>query len=180
MSTYVYDTEHVMLPEPFRLEALRRIFLELRHHGATPEEIKEYQATTWFPWLRNTPAIQNTLPQWLRQARSEWCEPQIVIHLPDEWNPDWVSEPHIDVEPPWAEGRKYEVIVGVALTDQYPLNGCIRVMRKGNLVPIPLKAGAVLLMQPKLPHCTDLNLSSDIRVMVYWRALPPKGSGVCG
>lgn len=147
--------------------ALRRIFLELRHHGLTTDEVWEYQATTWYPWLREEPAVVATRPPWPDVV---WAEPQIVVQLPDEDQP-WEQRTHVDQEPPYAEGLVYGHIVGVALTDQWARDGCLRVLDGGVLHPVELSAGDAAIMRHPLPHCTALNLGPAPRVSIYWRTL---------
>lgn len=154
-------------------KALRRIYLEF-HSNFRSDQIKDYQAGTWFPWLRQSNEILQTQPpRWEAISPSEfgrWCEPQIVFQFPD-WAEVWPLELHVDKPPPWAEGKPYAFIAGVALTPQLPGNGSVRVLSDGEIRAVTMNPGDVLYMKPDEQHAPYLNRSSTPRSMIYWRAL---------
>lgn len=162
---------------------LRRLHLAIREHGLTAEEIAECQQMTFFPHLRWEPEVWGVLPADAAELLGwrdgdEWAEPQLLLRFPDR-EQDWPLEPHIDETPPWAGGRRYRGIVGVALTTARSLDGAPRVWRGSHigtigddhLVEITLAAGDALVMHPSLAHSGSLNLGSSIRTSVYFRLL---------
>lgn len=159
--------------------ALRLLHLAIRRHGLTPEQILECQSSTFFPHLRWEPAVWDVLPEWAAELLGwaegdEWAEPQLLMRFPDEEQP-WPLEPHLDESPPWAGGRPYRGIVGVALTSAGPADGAVSVWpgshrgRVSSPVAVPLAAGDALLMHPALQHSGSLNLGPAIRCAVYFR-----------
>lgn len=161
-----------LVPRSATDAALRRLYLEVRHHGVTADEVRDWEQATWFPWLRWEPEILSTRPdaRVLGLDYVEWGEPQIVFELPAE-EQDWPMVPHVDTPPPWAEGREYVAIVGVALTDQMPENGSLRVWDGGAARALSMSAGDGVVMAPDLPHSGYLNLTATPRVVIYHRAL---------
>ena len=103
------------------------------------------------------------------------CDPQIVVHPPDDC-PEVPLAPHLDEEPPWADGRRYVRIVGVALSPGRRGNGGLEVWPPGSGGPEPveLEPGDVVVMDPKLPHTLGLNCEGGIRYAVYFRFLAPR------
>ena len=155
---------------------LRRVNLELLRSGLTAEEIAEYHETkVWFPHLRWEPEILaplEHLPPALRDG--ELAEPQILLHLPDEAE-DWPLVPHVDELPPWANGRPYRLVVGVALTPGRRTNGGLMVwpFRGGGPEPVELESGDAVAMHPQLGHSGSLNHEGAIRYALYYRFLTP-------
>src|SRR5215212_8543188 len=91
-----------VVPDDAVESMLRRVHLEVLHAGLTAEQIADYHRTkVWFPHLRWEPevlALLEHLPSELRQGTV--CEPQILLHLPDEAD-EFPLEPHVDELPPW-------------------------------------------------------------------------------
>jgi hypothetical protein len=162
--------------------ALRLLNLAIRRHGLSPEEIATCQQSTFFPHLRWEPEVWALLPEpcaellgW--QEGDEWAEPQLLMRFPDEDQP-WPLEPHVDQPPPWAGGRSYRGIVGVALTPAGAEDGTPHVWvgshrgeRTGDPLPVPLQVGDALVMHPALQHSGSLNLGCTIRSAAYFRLL---------
>jgi hypothetical protein len=163
-----------LVPAEARETALRRIHLELMRLGLSAEQIAAYHETkVWFPHLRWEPEILQLLegmPAELREG--ELCDPQILLHLPDEAT-EWPLVPHTDTTPPWAGERPYRLILGVALTPGRVANGGLVVWPFGREEPEPveLEPGDVVLMHPQLPHCGCLNREGAIRYAIYFRFL---------
>lgn len=166
-----------VIPAYARDAALKRINGQF-YHGLPHHEVdRAIREACWFPWIREHEAIMRLvdfLPKEWKDDRL--CEPQIVLRLPhmDDSRPRFT--PHVDEEPPWAEGRKYKRIVGVALTRSRIQDGCLIVWPKGssdlnNFRDIELDAGDVVVMSPTLEHSPSLNLSGQIRYTVYFRWL---------
>src|SRR5574338_914513 len=149
--------------------ALRLIWMQLFNEGFDPDIDVDKPRTCWFPYLRNDPEIKALLPQKL--VRGEVCEPQILVQPPDK--EDGPIEFHTDVEPPWAAGRKYKQIIGVALTWQRRSNGGLIVKPKDSKygISIMLEPGDVIEMEPDLLHSSGYNLSAMPRIAVYFRTL---------
>jgi hypothetical protein len=165
---------------PERVIAARRLlYLSIRRHGLTPQEILDCQQSTFFPHLRWQPEIWGVLPPDAAELLGwtegdEWAEPQILMRFPDEEQP-WPLEPHLDESPPWAQGRPYRGIVGVALTAAGDVDGAVSVWpgshqgRVSEPLSVPLAAGDALVMHPALQHSGSLNLGASIRSAVYFR-----------
>lgn len=157
---------------PSHAEAvMRMLLLDIADYGISAREIEWWrEAACWFPHRRDSVEVENLrdcLPDELRSGVC--CEPQILWHLPERYEGElW---PHVDQEPPWAEGRKYIRIVGVALTPQTRSNGAIRLHTDKGIVVPEMKVGEILVMDPKLPHTRGINYSGQLRAMVYFRFL---------
>ncbi|MBW8801458.1 MAG: phytanoyl-CoA dioxygenase family protein [Streptomyces sp.] len=170
-------------PERLRA-ALRMLNLAIRRYGLTAEEIAECQAATFFPHLRWEPEVWGVLPPAAGEVLGmadgdEWAEPQLLLRFPDEDQP-WPLQSHIDEAPPWAEGRRYKGIVGVALTPAGPEDGTPFVWagsHRGPVdtapQPVPLEAGDAIVMDPALEHSGSLNLGPSTRFAIYFRLLTP-------
>lgn len=165
--------------------ALRRLNVAIRREGLTPEQIEEWHLGTFFPHLRYEPEIWGVLPEpaaellgW--QEGDDWAQPQILMRFPDEPQ-DWPLEPHVDTLPPWAEGRRYRGVVGVALTTAGIEDGVPWVWPGSHRgqerppVPVPLVAGDALVMHPQLGHTGTLNVGHTVRTAVYFRLLTAAG-----
>jgi hypothetical protein len=177
---------YVLLPSAVDADAvaraLRLLHLAIRRHGLTAEEIVSCQESTFFPHLRWEPEVWGVLPPKAAEVLGwvegdEWAEPQLLMRFPDEDQP-WPLMPHVDQTPPWAEGRSYRGIVGVALTAAGERDGTPHVWpgshhgtRSGDPVPVPLQPGDALIMHPALEHSGSLNLGPTIRCAVYFRLL---------
>lgn len=185
---------YVVMPEAVdaapRDAALRLLNLAIRQRGLTSEEILHCQGTTFFPDLRDDPAVWGALPPaaaaLLDMADGDqWAEPQLLLRFPDE-HQHWPLQPHIDQVPPWAPTRRYKGIVGVALTGAGAAEGAPCVWPGshrggpadiGQHRAVPLQAGAALVMHPDLQHAGSLNLGGQIRYAIYFRLLGPAHGG---
>jgi hypothetical protein len=186
VATSLETDGYVLLPQAVDAAAveaaLRLLHLAIRRHGLTVEEIATCQESTFFPHLRWEPEVWGVLPPSAAEALGwtegdEWAEPQLLMRFPDEDQP-WPLMPHVDQTPPWAGGRTYRGIVGVALTRAGERDGTPHVWpgshrggRTGDPVPVPLEAGDALIMHPALEHSGSLNLGPTIRCAVYFRLL---------
>lgn len=169
--------------EPAAVDAaLRMLHLAIRRWGLTAEQVAQWQPATFFPHLRWEPEVWGVLPPAAAEVLGweegdEWAEPQLLMRLPDEDDGSPLT-PHVDHEPPWADGRHYKGIVGVALTKAGPRDGTPYVWpgshrgeRRGEPVPVPLAAGDAIVMHPALQHSGSLNLGPTIRSAIYFRLL---------
>ena len=166
--------------------ALRMLNLAIRRHGLSAEEIAASQSATFFPHLRWEPEVWGVLPPAAGEVLGyadgdEWAEPQLLLRFPDEDQP-WPLESHVDEAPPWAEGRRYKGIVGVALTSAGPEDGTPYVWAGSHRakvdtepLPVPLEAGDAIVMHPDLEHSGSLNLGPTTRFAIYFRLLTPVG-----
>jgi ectoine hydroxylase-related dioxygenase (phytanoyl-CoA dioxygenase family) len=79
---------------------------------------------------------------------------------------------HLDQEPEWAEGRRYERIVGVALSPWRRDNGGLLVKGDdGEAAAVELDPGDAVLLPPDLLHSGGVNRTGAIRYGVYFRWL---------
>ena len=153
--------------------ALRIINLDLFRDGLSRREIIWWRdVANWFPHLRTHPDITKLttyIPDNLRQGTA--CEPQILLGLPDEEEGE--IHFHKDEPPPWANGRPYRTIVGVALTRQTKKNGGVIFQPFNTDEPFAaeLLAGDIFVMHPDLEHAGGYNMSGDVRYVVYFRFL---------
>lgn len=164
------------------IDAAKRLLnLEIVEWGLPVDQIREWhQNKTWFPTLRfaeEIMALSRFVPKEL-YGTGELCEPQILCHYPDHAT-EWDFEFHLDQEPSWAEGRKYSLIAGVALTPNTSQNGglVVRPPFGYGLVsgdPVELDAGDIIVFKPQLWHRSGLNKTGDVRMMVYFRWLEAK------
>lgn len=162
--------------------ALRRLYLAVRQHGLSAEEIRRCQLGTFFPHLRWEPEVWGVLPPQAAELLGwaegdDWGDPQILLRFPDEEQP-WPLTPHTDTLPPGREHLHYRGVVGVSLTDAGPSDGVAwvwpgshRGAATGEPVPVPLAAGDALVMHPQLGHTGSLNLGCTIRTAIYFRLL---------
>ncbi len=168
--------------------ALRRLNLAIRQHRLTTDDIWTCQLATFFPHLRWEPdvlklraAVEGALAP--RQGE-EWADPQLLLRFPDEAQ-DWPLTPHVDGLPPWATGRSYRAIAGVALSSSRGSDGCVAVWpgshagaEKGPRL-VELDAGDVLVMHPALWHSSTLNRGGRVRYAIYFRLLAATSSSGC-
>lgn len=154
--------------------AVRAIFLAVRS-GVSAEDWSEWERSAcWFPHLRFSPeilALRSEIPLAFRVG--EACEPQIVVQFPD---PDPLRRvelvPHVDEPPPWAGGRGYEAIVGVALTCCDKKNGGPVVFVDDCPVSFSLDPGDLIVLNPDAPHSSaGPNRTAWPRLMTYFRWL---------
>jgi len=164
---------HAVPPEAVEA-ALRHVHGDLVQRGLPADVLGSWLwSSHWFPHLRWDPpvvALAWHLPEEVR--RGEMCDPQILLQPPDSGD-DQELEPHVDQEPPWAAGRQYRTIIGVALTPAHERNGGLVVWPydTGEPEPLELEAGDAVVMHPRLPHSSGLNREGAIRYAVYFRFL---------
>lgn len=166
-------------------DARREILLSLRDQGLLAARIPELQSTTFFPELRDHPAITDLLPDAARefigaQPTDRWGEPQILLRLPDHER-DITLTPHVDELPPWApDGAYYRAIIGVSLNLAMEHEGVVAVWSGSHLddaaldlppFEVAMNSGDVFVMHPKVKHAGTLNLGDDIRMVVYFRCV---------
>lgn len=174
----LYTHHRGVVPASALEAARRRLGLELRRVGVTPNEINEWAANSWWPSLRGEPVF-NAVRQHVESTLVGdmtglvWAETQIVIRLPDEDDAP-VGTPHVDTLPPWAEGLKYKAIYGVELTQT--TSGRTVLFPRGVLGPVEprIRPGDVLEMKPDLWHRGSPNLGGDIRMALFFRLLEPR------
>jgi hypothetical protein len=158
---------------PERVDAaLRAIHLDLLERGASVGELGEWLwGMHWFPHLTYRDeilALAETLPaDWQTGAR---CDPQILLQFPHV-GPEPQVTFHLDEEPDWAGGRRYERIVGVALSPWRRENGGLLVRDGDGEMAVELDAGDAVLLPPDLPHSGGVNRTGSIRYGVYFRWL---------
>lgn len=151
---------------------LREMYLDFAKHGLSHREINCWNKDAcWFPDLREhetVTALRDALPAELKTGVP--CEPQLLWHLPSVFSGEpW---PHIDQEPPWANGRKYIRIVGVALSDWKRENGApVLWSSVDEKITACLNRGDVLVMEPHVPHTRGINQSGEVRAAAYFRFL---------
>lgn len=175
------------VPESDIDAALRLIHLDIVKHGLPTETQDQYRKeTNWFPHLRFNPEIMKLVDHIPKEYQEgTLCEPQILLQFPDDRTGE--ISPHQDEAPPWANGREYKAIVGIALSLNNEANGGIRVWHPFPLQPDPsspnpwplpltLNAGDMLVFHPKLWHSGGYNLTGQIRHMVYFRFLQDEKS----
>lgn len=152
---------------------MRAMLLDLAATGLSSREIAWWtSAACWFPHLRDHAAVRalaDALPADLRAGTP--CEPQLLWSLPEEF--DGEPWPHVDQPPPWAEGRRYLRIVGVALTPWTAANGAPLMHAADGVRAAEMEAGDVLVMAPELPHTRGVNRSGQLRAAAYFRFLEP-------
>jgi hypothetical protein len=100
------------------------------------------------------------------------CEPQIVRQPGGGTDPVFLDF-HRDQEPPWANGRKYHVIYGVALTNQYYANGGVAFDHAGRLEIPNLGPGSVYAFGREELHSPGVNQTNEARMAIYFRFLWP-------
>jgi hypothetical protein len=158
---------------PERVDAaLRTIHLDLLERGAAVGELGEWLwGMHWFPHLTyhdEILALAEALPaDWQTGAR---CDPQILLQFPHV-GPEPQVTFHLDEEPDWAGGRRYERIVGVALSPWRRENGGLLVRDGGGDTAVELDAGDAVLLPPDLLHSGGVNRTGSIRYGVYFRWL---------
>lgn len=167
-------------------QALRRLNLEILRCGITAQQIEEWKYATYWPTLRHEAeilALREPLAAILQPAEDElWGDPQLLLRFPDEAE-EWPLTPHTDDLPEWADGRRYEAIVGVALSRSRAADGCLAVWPGSHRAEVgdevelvELDAGDIVIMHPDLAHTSTLNRGGTIRYAVYVRLLGPPGS----
>ena len=156
--------------------ALRHIHLDVVKNGLPAETLGSWLwGAHWFPHLKWDPPIAALawwLPDDLRDG--EVCDPQILLQPPDDCEEQELV-PHVDTPPPWADGRDYLRIVGIALSPAHAANGGLVVwpFDGGGPEPLELEPGDAVVMHPRLPHSSGVNREGGIRYAVYFRFLEP-------
>lgn len=169
-----YEVLRGAVPESARDAVLRRIHRQVVSHGLPPEWLAEWLWNAhWFPQLKWEPEVVGLLDHLPARLRDgELCDPQILLHMPDEGDAFELTS-HVDRVPDWADGRSYLRIVGVALSQNDSRNGGLVVWPRdgGERRSVDLEAGDVLVMDPELPHSSGYNHTGNIRYCVYFRFL---------
>jgi hypothetical protein len=175
MSTPVrgsYEVARGVIPYERVNDALRLLHLDLLERGASAAELGEWLwATHWFPHLNEREeivALTEGLPEAWRAGRI--CDPQILLQFPHV-GPQPEITFHLDQEPAWAEGRRYERIVGVPLSEWRRDNGGLLIETAGGPEPVEVGPGDAIMMSPDLPHSGGVNLTGSLRYGVYFRWL---------
>jgi hypothetical protein len=177
LSTRGYSVLRGCVPQDAIAAALRHIHLDIVQRGLGAETMGPWLwSAHWFPhlkWDEPIVALAEHLPADLREG--ELCDPQILLHFPDGSDEHELVS-HVDSEPPWADGRSYRRIVGVALSPAHESNGGLIVWPFDSDEPTALEidAGDVVVMHPQLPHSSGLNREGAIRYAVYFRYLAPR------
>ena len=153
--------------------ALRLLHGDILHRGIDAKELGEWLwGMHWFPHLRfedEISALAEALPPpWQEGTR---CEPQILLQFPHVGESEPAISFHVDQEPDWAQGRRYERIVGIALSEWTRENGGLIVKAGDGVEPVELGAGDAVMMTPDLEHSGGVNRTGVIRYGVYFRYL---------
>jgi Phytanoyl-CoA dioxygenase (PhyH) len=174
-----FDVLRGAVPRDAVERTLRHLHLELVRNGIDAETLGRWLwAAHWFPhlkWDEEVVSLLEHLPPELRGG--ELCDPQILLQPPDD-SDEHALVPHVDTEPDWADGRRYERILGVALTPARESNGGLVVwpLDGDGPEPLQLEPGDVVVMHPDLPHASGLNREGGIRYAVYFRFLEAAAS----
>lgn len=152
---------------------LLHIFNDIRYRGLTREEMDEwYKVNCPFPHLRFIGEILEIRKLIATNLGIQGidCEPQIIWDFPK--GEGWTNPPpHVDQVPPWAVGKSYDKIVGVALTNWLDTCGGLRLFLEGVPYQQTLYAGDVIDFHPELPHAAGINTSGNVRAGLYFRWL---------
>lgn len=149
---------HNQIPPP----AVKIAFDHILH---LPKEELSWPVHRWHPKVLQ-------LLAYLPAQRGELCDPQIVY--------DWWDNPsksdgytmHKDQPPEWANGRRYDTIYGVALTQHDRLNGAVIFSDYFVDTQPHLNAGDVVEFGPRQEHCTGIfHPQGGSRISVYFRFL---------
>jgi hypothetical protein len=162
-----------IVPEELTDAALRLLHLDLITRGASAAELGEWLwAVNWFPHLRHDPritALAQALPAAWRTGQI--CEPQILLQFPHA-GPEPEISFHLDREPDWAGERRYERIVGIALSRWDRENGGLLIDRPGKEpLGVELDPGDAVMMKREVWHSAGINRTGSIRYAVYFRWL---------
>jgi ectoine hydroxylase-related dioxygenase (phytanoyl-CoA dioxygenase family) len=172
MIAQTFQVERGVLPAERIDAALRTIHLDLLERGASKAELGRWLwGMHWFPHLTYREEILDlagALPAaW---QTGVLCDPQILLQFPHV-GPEPEVTFHLDEEPEWAGDRRYERIVGVALSPWRRENGGLLVKEDGRDVAVELDPGDAVLLSPDLPHSGGVNRTGAIRYGVYFRWL---------
>lgn len=167
-----------IVPPTLVTHASRLIWEDVRFRGLRPEEMDEWERVSCpFPHLRFDPdimAVREFLVDHFDLGGLVPCEPQLIFQLPD--GADFATPyAHVDEPPPWADGRPYERILGVALSEWGGTNGTVgEPDGDGGYWSVTLSPGDVVDIPPALPHFTLPNRGGQVRLGVYFRFLSAK------
>lgn len=162
---------------PERVDAaLRTIHLDLLERGAAADELGTWLwGMHWFPHLTYRDEILALAaalpPEWQAGAL---CDPQILLQFPHV-GPEPEVTFHVDREPEWAAGRRYERVVGIALSPWRRDNGGLLVKDGDRDVAVEIEPGDAVLLAPDLLHSGGVNRTGAIRYGVYFRWLERDG-----
>lgn len=167
-----YEIRRGVVPPRLVDGALRVLHLDMLSRGVGVQEMSGWLwSSHWFPHLSYDPAIvalAEALPaDWCTGVR---CDPQILLQFPHEGPVPEITF-HVDQEPPWAEGKRYRRIVGVALSHWHRDNGGLLVRHGDDVEAVELEPGDAVAMEPDLPHSGGINTTGQIRYGVYFRWL---------
>lgn len=172
--TETYEVARGAMPLDLVDDALRLLHLDLLTRGASAEELGSWLwGAHWFPHLNyheTITALAEALPAAWRTG--ERCDPQILLQFPHA-GPEPEITFHVDQEPEWAAGRRYERIVGVPLSAWTRDNGGLLVKPGDEIVAVEVEPGDVLMMTAGLPHSGGVNRTGAVRYGVYFRFLGP-------
>lgn len=167
-----YEVRRGVIGQELIDDALRLLHLDLLRRGASAEELGQWLwGAHWFPHLRFDPAIAAlaaALPEDWQDG--ELCDPQILLQFPHEGAVPEITF-HVDQEPAWAEGKRYQRIVGVPLSRWHPANGGLLVNDGDEVVAVELEPGDAVAMAPDLLHSGGINTTGSVRYGVYFRWL---------
>jgi hypothetical protein len=153
-------------------DALRLLHLDVLQRGVAADELGRWLwAMHWFPHLNHHAsilALAEGLPDSWRIGTL--CDPQILLQFPHV-GPEPEITLHRDVEPDWAQGRRYGRIVGVPLSPWRRENGGLLVQRGEEVEAVEADPGDAIAMDPELLHSGGVNRTGSIRYAVYFRWL---------
>jgi hypothetical protein len=151
---------------------LRVLHLDLLTRGASAQEFSQWLwGAHWFPHLvygEEIAALARSLPPEWQEGTA--CDPQILLQFPHVGPTPEITF-HTDLEPPWADGRRYRRIVGVALSPWRRENGGLLVKCADEVRAVVLEPGDAVAMEPELLHSGGINTTGAIRYAVYFRWL---------
>lgn len=165
-----YDIKLRAVPAPLIATLLRLLNSDLRD-GPRDLSLWDREAD-WWPHLKHhdiVHEVEQALP-------AEWkvgqlCDPQLLVSLPLANPRERIDlSYHLDQPPPWAEGREYRAIVGVALTRWDAIRGSLNIPGYG---PLWLNPGDAVMMDGKTRHSPQPNRGTLWRYAVYYRYLEP-------
>jgi hypothetical protein len=152
--------------------ALRLLHVDMLEHGHSAQTLSEWLwAMHWFPHLNRRDeilALAHALPENWRGGTL--CDPQILLQFPHV-GPEPEIVFHLDEEPAWAEGRRYERIVGVPLSAWRRENGGLLANLDGDSVAVELDPTDAVMLTPDLQHSSGVNRTGSPRYGVYFRWL---------
>ncbi len=171
-----YSVARGVVPQELVDTALRLLHIDLLEQGHSAQTLSEWLwSMHWFPHLNHREEIlalaEALPPQW---RAGTLCDPQILLQFPHV-GPEPEITFHVDQEPPWADGRRYVRIVGVALSPWRRQNGGLLVESEDGIVPIELDPGDAVMMTPDVPHSGGINVAGAVRYGVYFRWVDEPG-----